>query len=134
MENITDSKLLSNELKDNFFTDYSKIYDFAEIKTFAEGVLGEKRYTIGKVAGTLNTMISNNEIQRIEKGKYKVIPKEIKDSSMKEVVNLKLRYALGDIEHNLSKLNVISLPADEFQTFLKIRKLLDDIKSSLDDL
>lgn len=133
MEKITDSKLLANQLKDNFFKDYNKIYDFTEIKTFAENVLKD-RYTMGKVAGTLNTLISNKKIQRIEKGKYKVIPEETNDLSMKEIVNLKLRYALDEIEHNLSYLNVISLPTDEFETFLKIRNLLDSIKNNLDNL
>lgn len=138
-KNITDSKLLANELITNFFIDYDKTYDFKDIKKFAENVLLEK-YTLGKLSGTLNTLISNKKIQRIEKSKYRILPKPTVDEDvnidtfMKEVVNQKLRHVVNEIESDLSSITAISLSNDEFDTFLKIRDLLNTIKEKLEDI
>ena len=59
ISNTSDSKRLEIDLKENFFRDVDKVYDYEEIKNFSKNELREL-YTDGKLSGVINKMINDS--------------------------------------------------------------------------
>lgn len=124
--NKTDSKKLREELEKEFFKEVDKVYNYSDIKEFAKEKLGSNNFSEGKVSGTINRMVKNGIICRVEPSKYKKVKT---DKSIREILNDSLDNAINEIEKELSKIEVIKLDNKSFNDFNKGREILLNLKN-----
>ncbi|MGL5576974.1 MAG: hypothetical protein ACRDCW_15655 [Sarcina sp.] len=91
-----------------------------------ERVLLDKDYTDGKVSGVINKRIKTGIIIRIERGIYKFI--EGYKFGVKSVTKAILENAVGEINENLSKVDITALDDKEFEDIREIRKLMKSLE------
>ncbi len=124
----TDSKKLQISLIDKLFTDINKIYEYDEIKEFSRNELKDN-YTDGKLSGVINKMLNKNIIFRLGTGKYKLKPKNDDiNANTKHIINQCLIKTINSIENDLSNINAIKLNKEDYEVFIKIKNILEDLK------
>lgn len=124
----TDSKKLQISLIDKLFTDINKIYEYDEIKEFSRNELKDN-YTDGKLSGVINKMLNKNIIFRLGTGKYKLKPENDDiNGNTKHIINQCLVKTINSIENDLSNINAIKLNKEDYEVFIKIKNILEDLK------
>lgn len=124
----TDSKKLQLSLVEKLFIDINKTYKYDEIKEFSKNELKDK-YTDGKLSGVINKMLNKNIIVRLEMGKYKLKPKiDNTNENIKPIISECLINTINNIENDLSNINAIKLDKEDYDIFIKIKNILEDLK------
>lgn len=120
--NISDSKRLEKSLKDNFFKEIDKVYEYEKIKNFSENELGES-YTDGKVSGVINKMINEGILVRVNRGQYKLAISEV-HIDIKGVMKEILKNTINEIQNGLSKVSAVQLNDNDFILLTRSRETL----------
>lgn len=114
----SDSKILEDKLKKEFFLSLNKEYSYKEIIEFAEKVEG---YTPGKVNGILNRLIEKSFLIRLERGKYKLSYNS--NNSQKDI----RKFVLNNLDKAINNIN------DKLSNIIKSNKLDDLNKTEYND-
>ena len=130
VSNTSDSKRLEIALKENFFRELDKVYDYEEIKDFSKNELMEL-YTDGKVSGVINKMINDSILVRVNRGKYKLAISE-KIVDIKGIMREALMNSMNEIQDGLSKVSAVELSDNDFTLFTEARETLKILKEKYD--
>lgn len=130
VSNTSDSKRLEIALKENFFRELDKIYDYEEIKDFSKNELREL-YTDGKVSGVINKMINDSILVRVNRGKYKLAISE-KIVDIKGIMREVLMNSMNEIQDGLSKVSAVELSDNDFILLTKARETLKTLQEKYD--
>lgn len=130
VSNTSDSKRLEIALKENFFRELDKVYDYEEIKDFSKNELMEL-YTDGKVSGVINKMINDSILVRVNRGKYKLAISE-KIVDIKGIMREVLMNSMNEIQDGLSKVSAVELSDNDFTLFTEARETLKILKEKYD--
>ncbi len=122
ISNTSDSKRLEIALKENFFSDVDKVYDYEEIKNFSKNELREL-YTDGKVSGVINKMINDSILIRVNRGKYKLATAEER-VDIKGIMRDVLMNTINEIQKGLSKVSAVELSDNDFILLTEARETL----------
>ncbi|WP_300453738.1 hypothetical protein [Fusobacterium sp.] len=130
VSNTSDSKRLEIALKENFFRELDKVYDYEEIKDFSKNELREL-YTDGKVSGVINKMINDSILVRVNRGKYKLAISE-KIVDIKGIMREVLMNSMNEIQDGLSKVSAVELSDNDFILLTKARETLKTLQEKYD--
>ncbi|EIF2088279.1 hypothetical protein ACV3RL_16205 [Clostridium perfringens] len=130
VSNTSDSKRLEIALKENFFRELDKVYDYEEIKDFSKNELMEL-YTDGKVSGVINKMINDSILVRVNRGKYKLAISG-KNVDIKGIMREVLMNSMNEIQDGLSKVSAVELSDNDFTLFTEARETLKILKEKYD--
>ncbi|MDM0555331.1 hypothetical protein ACV3ZZ_15855 [Clostridium perfringens] len=122
ISNTSDSKRLEIDLKENFFRDVDKVYDYEEIKNFSKNELREL-YTDGKLSGVINKMINDSILIRVNRGKYKLATSEER-VDIKGIMREVLINTMNEIQKGLSKVSAVELSDNDFILLTEARETL----------
>lgn len=106
---MTNSKIIQNAIK-NYLSDHEN-HSVREMKNYLSGQ--NLQYTEGQFAGSVNTLVQNGSIKKIDRGVYAIKDKELRNSEIMPM----LQKILTEIE-NL-KAEVKSVNAQTIETIIK---------------